>query len=177
MARLTKKAEAAIQEALSLNTPLEQAGLGIDLVDVDRMRAILARTPSFSEKVFSEDERTYCEGKADPAMHYAARFAAKEAVVKALGAGFTQGIACKDIAVAKDKAGKPYLTLAGNAQKIAQDLGITAFPISLSHTKEYAIACAIAITNGVKAQTEAKRDSEAELAQQFKEVRKMLDVL
>lgn len=175
MARLTKRAQAAIQEALSLNAPIEKAGLGVDLVEVDRMKVILERTPTFAEKVFSDGEREYCESKPNPAMHYAARFAAKEAVVKALGCGFAEGISCKDIEVERDKSGRPVLRLSGNALEIAEEMGVLDFPISLSHTQDHAIACAIAITKGVKAQAEKRREPEAELAEQFKDARKMLD--
>ena len=98
MAR-SKKAQAAIDDALSISQAQSSVGLGVDLVEVDRMERILARTPSFKAKVFSEGERVYCDRQKRPAMHYAARFAAKEAVVKALGCGFTDGVSVRDVEV------------------------------------------------------------------------------
>ena len=75
------------------NEALEgQVGLGVDIVEIARMRRILERTPRFRERVFSEEERAYCDATANPETHYATRFAAKEAVVKALGTGFSRGI-------------------------------------------------------------------------------------
>ena len=74
-----------------------QVGLGVDIVEIARVRRILERTPSFRERVFSEEERAYCDAAANPEVHYATRFAAKEAVVKALGTGFTRGIGVRDI--------------------------------------------------------------------------------
>ena len=80
-------------------------GLGVDIVEIARMRRILERTPSFREKVFSEEERSYCESTANPEVHYATRFAAKEAVLKALGTGFSRGIANHDVEVRRNAKG------------------------------------------------------------------------
>ena len=82
-------------------------GLGVDIVEIARMRRILERTPSFREKVFSEEERSYCESTANPEVHYATRFAAKEAVLKALGTGFSRGIANHDGGSAPQREGSP----------------------------------------------------------------------
>ena len=74
-------------------------GLGVDIVEIERMRRILDRTPSFAHKVFTDAEQDYCNRKGNPATHYAARFAAKEAVCKALGTGIlASGIGMRDVA-------------------------------------------------------------------------------
>ena len=174
MAR-SKKTQEAIDSALSINVSDGQVGLGVDLVEIDRMREILARTRSFTSRYFTEDERAYCDSKADPAPHYAARFAAKEAVVKALGCGFTRGISPKDVEVVSTKGGKPEIALYGEASVVADEIGAKDIPISLSHTKQDAIACAIAITESSKIAAEKRKDPMAELARQFKDARMMLD--
>ena len=106
MAR-SKKAQAATDSALETPMPTDQVGLGVDIVSIERMRKILKRTPSFSRRVFSEAERVYCDAKAQPEVHYATRFAAKEAVVKALGTGFSEGIGVRDIEVRRTSKGRP----------------------------------------------------------------------
>ena len=99
-------------------------GLGVDVIEIERMQRILARTKSFAAKVYSEAERAYCDKKANPAAHYATRFAAKEAVVKALGTGFSDGIWVRDIEVVRDKKGKPSVVLTGRAREVAEEQGI-----------------------------------------------------
>lgn len=174
MAR-SKAAQAAIDSALAAPQVNGQVGLGVDLVEISRMRKILQRTPSFAERVFSEEERAYCDKGADRAAHYATRFAAKEAVVKALGTGFACGIGVRDIEVVRANSGKPEVKLYGRAAEIAADLGIREIPISLSYTKNDAICCAIAITADSVAQVVKKQNSVEELTKRFKEVRGMLD--
>jgi holo-[acyl-carrier protein] synthase len=116
-------------------------GIGIDLVEVDRIRALLERHGErFKARTFTEVEVAYCDGCADPAMHYAARFAAKEAGAKALGTGFAQGVSWADIEVARDAAGRPELRLHGGARELAEKQGVTRYHVSLSHTKEQAVA-------------------------------------
>ncbi len=152
-------------------------GLGMDIVEIARMRAILQRTPSFRTRVFSEDERAYCDGTATPEVHYATRFAAKEAVVKALGTGFSRGIGVRDIEVRRNAKGRPYVVLSGRAKEIAREQGVRELPLSLSYTHTDAVACAMAITeDSVRVQEERVNPME-ELAKQFKEARSMLDEL
>ena len=142
-------------------------GLGVDIVEIERMRKILKRSPAFARKVFSAEECRYCDATAQPAVHYATRFAAKEAVLKALGTGFSQGIG----------VGRPYTVLTRRAKQVAQALGVRELPLSLSYTHTDAVACAMAITEGsVRAQQE-RRDPMEELARQFKDARTMLDDL
>lgn len=152
-------------------------GLGVDIVEVERMRKILKRSPAFARKVFSAEECAYCDATATPEAHYATRFAAKEAVLKALGTGFSQGIGVRDIEVRRTSKGRPYAVLAGRARQVAQALGVRELPLSLSFTHSEAVACAMAITDGsVRAQQE-RRDPMEELSRQFKEARAMLDDL
>lgn len=176
MAR-SKKTQAAIDQALSLDQATTSVGLGVDMVEVARMEAILRRTPTFAAKVFSKDERAYCESRPNPAMHYAARFAAKEAVVKALGLGFSSGISVRDVEVVRKEGGRPEIALSGRAREVADALGVTDVPVSLSHTATDAIACAMALTADAARKRAPKMTPEEELAQQFKGARAMLDEL
>lgn len=172
---ISKKAQAAINGALSIEAVEGRVGLGVDIVEVDRMRSVLSRTPSFARRVFSEDECAYCDKHPDPAPHYAARFAAKEAAVKALGTGFSEGIGLRDIEVVRNAQGRPTLRLTGRADQIASRMGVIDAPLSLSHTGGDAIACVIAITKDSSMKSAARIDPAAELAKQFKETRTLLD--
>ena len=154
-----------------------QVGLGIDLVDIARMKRILERTNSFAEKVFSEQERAYCDARANPEAHYATRFAAKEAVVKALGTGFSRGITVRDIEVVRNAKGAPRVVLHGRAAEIAREQGVQSLPISLSFTHDEAVACAMAITDDSLQAMERRVDPMRQLAQQFKDARALLDDL
>ena len=148
-----------------------QVGLGVDIVEIARVRRILERTPSFRERVFSEEERAYCDAAANPEVHYATRFAAKEAVVKALGTGFTRGIGVRDIEVRRNAKGRPYVVLSGRAKEVAAEQGVRELP----HTD--AVACAMAITEDSLRAAEKRVDPMEELSRQFKEARSMLDEL
>ncbi len=176
MAR-SKKAQEAIDGALSIPMPEDQVGLGVDIVSVERMRTILDRTKTFADRMFTEQERSYCEDKPDPAIHFAGRFAAKEAVVKALGCGFSQGVHPRHIEVCANKNGRPEVVLSDAAKEVAEAMGVYDLPLSISHTKDDAIACAIALTYGSKAAEIERKDPVAELARQFKDARKMLEEL
>ena len=176
MAR-SKKVQAALDEALGARMVEGQVGLGVDIVEVERVRAILKRSPAFARRAFSADERAYCDGAADPAVHYATRFAAKEAVVKALGTGFAEGVGLRDIEVRRAKNGRPFAVLTGNARRKAAELGVKEVPISLSYTATDAIACAIAMTEASVQAKEARVDAAEELSRQFKDARGMLDDL
>ena len=155
----------------------DQVGLGIDIVDIARMQGILERTPSFARRVYSPAECAYCDAKANPAAHYATRFAAKEAVMKALGTGFRDGVGVRDIEVVRDKLGKPSAVLSGRAAELARELGVRSLSISLSYTHAEAVACAMAITDDSVRAAEERKDPMEELARKFKEARNMLDEL
>lgn len=159
-----------------MNEALEgQVGLGVDIVEIARMRRILERTPRFRERVFSEDERAYCDATANPETHYATRFAAKEAVVKALGTGFSRGIGVRDIEVRRNAKGRPVVALHGRAREVARELGVRELPVSLSFTHTEAVACAMAITEDSVRAAEKRVDPMEELSKQFKEARALLD--
>ncbi|MDO4182851.1 MAG: holo-ACP synthase [Coriobacteriia bacterium] len=154
-----------------------QVGLGLDVVEIQRMKRILQRTPSFARRVFSPEEQAYCESKAVPAAHFATRFAAKEAVLKALGTGFADGISVRDVEVRRTPAGKPYVVLSGRAKEVAASLGVRELPISLSYTHDEAVACAMAITQESEKHKAKRLDPMAELTAQFKDARALLDDL
>lgn len=157
---------------------MAEAGIGVDLVDIDRMERILTKTPSFARRVFTEEERKYCDHMARPAVHYAARFAAREAVLKALGTGFSQGIHVQDVSVTRDDHGRPCALLVGRAAEIAQEQGVIEIALSLSHTNELAVANALALTENSKPiPKKAKQDERAQIAHSFKEARAVLDEL
>jgi holo-[acyl-carrier protein] synthase len=170
--------DAAHGEAPEASAPKnDEVGLGIDIVDIDRMKTILHRTPSFPVRIFSEDERAYCDAAARPEAHYATRFAAKEAVLKALGTGFTRGIGPRDIEVKRNAKGQPHVALYGAAKRVADELGVVALPISLSFTHTEAVACAMAITRDSVVAERRRSDPARELTQQFKKMRGLLDEL
>src|SRR6476659_4033722 len=115
--------------------------IGIDIIEVERVREVLERTPRFADRVFTPAEREYCDGRgAVAAQHYAARFAAKEAALKALQTGWRGGISWQDVEVAERESGALYLVLHGPVQRLFVSSGATAAPLSISHTSEQAIA-------------------------------------
>ena len=118
-------------------------GVGIDVVETERMRAVLARTPTFADRVFTEAEREYCRAKRDPTERFAARFAAKEAVLKALDESILR-IPLKQIEVRRSETGKPYVQLWDKAAARADELGVTDWQLSLTHTALIAEAIAVA---------------------------------
>jgi holo-[acyl-carrier protein] synthase len=118
-------------------------GVGIDAVDVARFRQSLARTPGLAARLFTPSERAYAERRPDPAERLAARFAAKEAVMKALGVGIG-AFAFHDVEVAVDEGGAPRLLLVGAAQRLADERGVQTWHLSLTHTALVAEAVAIA---------------------------------
>ncbi len=154
-----------------------QAGLGVDIVAIERMEAILGRSPAFIERVFTAQERSYCDKRSNSAQHYAMRFAAKEAVVKAFGTGFSQGIRPIQIEVIKNAKGKPSISLHGAARDYAKELAIVEIPLSLSYTHTEAVACALVLTESTKTQVEKSYDPTEEITQKFKEARGWLDEL
>jgi len=124
--------------------------IGVDIIEIRRVREVLARTPRFRERVFTEAERDYCDsrGAAAAAQHYAARFAAKEAAFKALGTGWRGGLSWHHVEVASDEAGAPRLRLSGHARELFERLGATHAHLSLSHTNEHAVAQVIFESRG-----------------------------
>lgn len=154
----------------------ESVSMGVDIVEVARIRAIMKRSPAFVERSFSCEERTYCDATAQPEYHYATRFAAKEAVLKALGTGFSRGIKASDVEVVLNSKGKPSVRLKGRAILVAKDQGIEEIPLSLSYTHTEAVACALALTADDRERAETKRPNPAQdLSRRFKEARSLLD--
>ncbi|WP_301830582.1 holo-ACP synthase [uncultured Parolsenella sp.] len=153
------------------------AGVGVDIVEIARMERILERTPRFARRVFTDEERAYCESAARPAAHYACRFAAREATLKALGCGFGPGIRFDDVSVAADASGRPQVELRGRAAEVAREKGVLSVAISLSFTREMAVANAVATTAQTAPKAETARDPRRELAESFREARSVIDEL
>jgi holo-[acyl-carrier protein] synthase len=115
--------------------------IGIDIIEVRRMRETIERTARFAERVFTQTERAYCESRgAASAQHYAARFAAKEAALKALQTGWSGGISWQDVEVTAKESGAPEISFHGRARELYDALGATAAHLSIAHTTEHAIA-------------------------------------
>jgi holo-[acyl-carrier protein] synthase len=118
-------------------------GIGVDTVEVARFRDVLARTPSIAERLFTAGERTYAAGHADPAPRLAARFAAKEAAMKALGVGLG-AFAFHDVEVVNAEGGAPSLRVTGAAASLAGARGVSAWLVSLTHSALVAEAVVVA---------------------------------
>jgi holo-[acyl-carrier protein] synthase len=150
-------------------------GLGVDIVEIDRMATALRRRPRMKERLFSEEERKYCDARGRPEVHYALRFAAKEAVLKALGTGFA-GMRFTDVEVIREANGRPVPQLSGRAAERAAELGVIEMHLSLSFTHTTAVASAVALTEGARPMPKPEpHDPMADLAASFKEARAMLD--
>ncbi len=149
-------------------------GLGVDIVEIARMRAALERRPRLKERLFSAEEREYCEKRSKPEVHYALRFAAKEAVLKALGTGF-RGMSFTDIEVVREASGRPVPRLSGRAAEVAAEAGVVEMHLSLSFTHTTAVASAVAITEGSRPEKNERPDPRAELTARFKEAKSLLD--
>ncbi|WP_072373363.1 holo-ACP synthase [Thermophilibacter mediterraneus] len=153
------------------------AGIGVDMLEIERMEQVMRRRPNFVRRVFTEEERAYCDASARPAEHYAARFAAREAVLKALGTGFSGGVGLRDVSVTRDAAGRPQALLTGRAAQIARERGVREIALSISHTREVAVANALAVTDDVRPAPATRDDAARALAVSFKEARAVLDEL
>lgn len=123
----------------------EVVGVGVDLCEVERMRAALGRTSGFADRVFTTGEQDYCRRAKDPAERFAVRFAAKEAVLKALGSGIG---ACRlrDIEVVRAESGAPAVVLHDTAAALADRHGVVGWYVSLTHTATLAEAMVIAVS-------------------------------
>ena len=123
---------------------MEIVGLGVDICEIARMARALARHPTMRERVFTPEEIVYCDSKARPAESYAGRFAAREAVIKALG-GY-RGRRWQDISVVRHASGRPVILLAGRAKLRADLMGVTDVLVTFTHEKTSAVAFAVAVT-------------------------------
>lgn len=115
-------------------------GTGVDIIDIPRIKKMVSEDNRFLEKVFTQTEISYCEGKFRKEIHYAARFAAKEAFFKAIGTGWRDGMKWTDICVENDELGKPEIKLEGKTRENFEKNSTKHIHLSLSHTKEYAVA-------------------------------------
>lgn len=121
-------------------------GIGTDIISVARIQRSIENNDRFTDKLFTPGEIAYCESRANKFQSYAARFAAKEAVMKALGTGWDGEINWLDIEVISDALGKPGIVAHAATQAFLEHHGITNVQISLSHEKEYAIAFVVLVT-------------------------------
>jgi holo-[acyl-carrier protein] synthase len=116
-------------------------GLGVDISEVDRIQAAMARHGRrFLDRVFTQAEIAYCDSHRNRAQHYAGRFAAKEATMKALGTGWTRGVRWVDIEVIRLSSVKPTLSLHGATREIAERLGVRRTSLSITHSGNTAFA-------------------------------------
>lgn len=121
-------------------------GIGIDVVEVGRIASSLDEFGErFITRIFTVSEREYCLAKARPALHFAARFAAKEAVAKALGTGIGKDVSWLDLEVTRGDHGEPLLELSGKAKEFCESHQIAEVKISLTHARDYAAANAIVL--------------------------------
>jgi len=150
------------------------AGLGVDIIEIDRLQKAFERVPTMRDRLFTPAEIAYVESKARPVVHYALFFAAKEAVLKALGTGFS-GIGWTDVEVRHNEKGRPYPHLEGAAKAEAERQGIVSMELSLSYTHQVGVASAIAIRRQDQPKREETVDPKADLMRQFKELRSLLD--
>jgi holo-[acyl-carrier protein] synthase len=116
-------------------------GIGVDLVNIPRMRDVIARWDDrFLRRVFTEGEIAYCRSRRDPVPHFAARFAAKEAAMKALGTGLSLGVRWRDLEVKRDRGQAPRLLMHGRSREIGLARGGRAMLLALTHDGDYALA-------------------------------------
>jgi holo-[acyl-carrier protein] synthase len=115
--------------------------VGVDLIEIERIRRALERYPRFRERCFTEDERAYCDSRPNPAQSYAGRFAGKEAVGKALGLGVARAFAWREIEIVGRP--KPSVRLSGRVEAWAQRRGAGRIDLSMTHSRELANAVAV----------------------------------
>ncbi len=126
---------------------MEIFGIGIDVIEVERIEeAIEDSGDRFLQRVFTADERFYCQKQKRPVIHFAARWAAKEAVAKALGTGIGEVLAWQDMEVSRLPSGEPEMTLRGGGRQFVEEHGITQIKISLTHARNYAAANAVVMS-------------------------------
>jgi holo-[acyl-carrier protein] synthase len=119
-------------------------GIGTDFVEVSRIERILKKWGDrFIDRVYAHDEIEYCKNRAFPAIHFAARFAAKESFLKSLGIGLGMGVGLREIEVSNNALGSPILKMNDKVAGILENLGVNAIHVSMTHTKEYAHALVV----------------------------------
>ncbi len=120
--------------------------VGTDITEIARIEKMLATHPRFLTTIFTEKEIRYCQAKKNTSQHFAARFAVKESVMKAVGKGWLQGLEWTDIETVSLPSGEPTIEAHGTLISAMQAKGITSFAVSISHCKDYAIATVIGLT-------------------------------
>jgi len=136
---------------------MEIIGVGLDATEIDRIAATIARYGDrFLTRIFTEGEVAYCRRKRDAASSFAARFAAKEAAMKALGTGWRRGVTWRDFEVFNAPSGKPCMRLSGKASEICSRLGGGNVLLSLTHSGDYALAQVIVEGVSREERSEAK---------------------
>jgi len=118
-------------------------GIGTDIIEVSRIQKVMERQIGFRDKIYTPGEIEYCESKKNKYQHYAVRFSAKEAFLKAIGTGWRFGLRFADIDVYHDEYGKPLIRLSGKADELAKREAIIKIHVSLTHIKEFANAVVI----------------------------------
>lgn len=118
------------------------AQIGIDIIEIDRLERALKRHPRLLSRLFTSAELEYCMGRGRPAASLAARFAAKEAVMKVLGVGLG-GCSFRDIEIGREDGGRPRVVLHGRAKELSRRIGIKNISVSLSHCRSFATAAAL----------------------------------
>ena len=156
---------------------MASAEVGIGILETARMRRALMRHPSLARRLFTDEERRFCEASTRPAEHYAARFAARVAVLKALDLGFGHGVGRRDVWVSQGEGGRPQVMLEGLVRERAAERGVAEVAISLSFTHDVATAMALLVTEEVRPQPVEERDPQRELLASFKAARSVLDEL
>jgi holo-[acyl-carrier protein] synthase len=119
-------------------------GIGVDIVEIERFRKVIERLKDrFTQRIFTSAERKFCITHRDPTPHFAVRFAAKEALFKAIGTGWAKGVTWLDVEVQRDRQDAPTIELHGEAQRISTSLGVQVVHLSLSHSEQWAVAMVV----------------------------------
>ncbi len=118
-------------------------GIGVDIVEVGRIERVMGGSGSMVTRVFTPSEIEYCEERKNQAQHFAGRFAAKEAALKALGTGWGEGIRWKDVEIVSEDSGRPLLKLHGRALQLSEERGAQSTLVTITHAEAYAVAVVV----------------------------------
>lgn len=136
-------AEGGRETGIPETTATRESCIGVDLIAVSRVREVFAGREALLESVFTAEELRYCRGQQDPFVHLAARYAAKEAVVKGLGTGMTGRMSWREVETVHGALGEPHLILHGEVARLAEAKGLHRCGVSLSHAGDYAMAAVL----------------------------------
>lgn len=130
-------------------------GIGTDITECLRIARMIERHGElFIDRVYTPDEIKYCQSRKQATQHYTGRWAAKEAILKALGTGWRRGISWRDIEVRNEPGGKPVVAVRGGVKEVIERLGITEIHVTISHCRSHATATAVAVGVNPKSQTD-----------------------